>query len=61
MSRVKMWNKVVMFGLQAFIKVYLIDYFNNEFFSLPLDEVVGEYERVLNATLGKEAFSSKRF
>lgn len=56
-----MWNKVVMFGLQAFIKVYLIDYFNNEFFSLPLDEVVGEYERVLNATLGKEAFSSKRF
>lgn len=60
MSRVKMWNKVVMFGLQAFIKVYLIDYFNNEFFSLPLDEVVGEYERVLNATLGKEAFSSKK-
>lgn len=58
MSRVKMWNKVVMFGLQAFIKVYLIDYFNNEFFSLPLDEVVGEYERVLNATLGKEAFLS---
>lgn len=60
MSRVKMWDKVVMFGLQAFIKVYLIDYFNNEFFSLPLDEVVGEYERVLNATLGKEAFSSKK-
>ena len=42
MSRVKMWDKVVMFGLQAFIKVYLIDYFNNEFFSLPLDEVVGD-------------------
>ena len=32
MSRVKRWDKVVMFGLQGFMKTYLIDYFNEEFF-----------------------------
>ena len=47
MSRVKMWDNVVMFGLQAFVKTYLIDYFNDAFFERDLDEVVGEYDRVL--------------
>lgn len=60
MSRVKMWDKVVMFGLQAFIKTYLIEYFNEEFFLKPLMEVVGEYERVLNAALGRNAFKSEK-
>ena len=31
-SRIPIWDKVVFFGLQAFIKKYLIDYFNKEFF-----------------------------
>ena len=35
MSRVKMWDKVVMFKLQAFCKEYLIDYFNENFFDIP--------------------------
>ncbi|MDE5781122.1 MAG: nicotinate phosphoribosyltransferase [Lachnospiraceae bacterium] len=60
MSRVKMWDEVVMFGLQAFIKTYLIWYFNEEFFHKPEEEVVGEYERILNAALGKNAFSSSK-
>ena len=60
MSRVKMWDHVVMFGLQAFIRTYLIEYFNQEFFSQPLDRVIGEYERVLNAALGAGAFDSKK-
>lgn len=60
MSRVKMWNKVVMFGLQSFIKTYLIDYFNNEFFEKPLEDVIKEYERVLTATLGEKAYNSKK-
>ena len=42
MSRVNKWDSVVMFGLQGFIKTYLIDYFNNEFFSKPFDEVIDE-------------------
>lgn len=60
MSRVKMWDEVVMFGLQAFIKTYLIEYFNEEFFDKSEEEVVGEYERILNAALGKNAFSSSK-
>ena len=56
MSRVKRWDKVVMFGLQGFIKTYLIDYFNHEFFSAPLDEVLYDYRRIMDATLGKDAY-----
>lgn len=60
MSRVKMWDEVVMFGLQAFIKTYLIEYFNEYFFNISEETAVGEYERVLNATLGKNAFKSEK-
>ncbi len=56
MSRVKMWDKVVMFGLQGFIKTYLIDYFNDNFFNLPKEEVIGEYRRIMDAALGKDAY-----
>ena len=55
MSRVKMWDKVVMFGLQGFIKTYLIDYFNENFFERPFEEVMGEYSRIMDAALGKDA------
>ena len=60
MSRVKMWDEVVMFGLQAFIKTYLIDYFQEEFFQKPKEEVLGEYERILDAALGKGAYKSEK-
>lgn len=52
MSRVKRWDKVVMFGLQGFIKTWLIDYFNREFFNRPFDEVISGYRRVMDAALG---------
>ena len=57
MSRVERWNEVVMFGLQGFIKKYLIDYFNTEFFHRPFSEVIGEYARIMDATLGANAYS----
>lgn len=57
MSRVNRWDKVVMFGLQGFIKTYLIDYFKNEFFDRPFDDVISEYKRVMDATLGKDAYN----
>lgn len=60
MSRVKKWDKVVMFGLQGFIKTYLIDYFNNEFFNKPFDEVMGEYRRVMDVTLGKNTYKIEK-
>lgn len=60
MSRVGRWDSVVMFGLQAFIKTYLIDYFNEEFFNKPLADVVNEYQRVLDYTLGKDAYKAEK-
>lgn len=60
MSRVKRWDKVVMFGLQGFIKTYLIDYFNNEFFNKPFEDVIGEYKRIMDATLGKDAYKIEK-
>lgn len=56
MSRVKRWNKVVMFGLQGFVKTYLIEYFNEEFFKKPFEKVIGEYKRIMDATLGKDSY-----
>jgi len=50
-SRIEGINKVVVFGLQGFIKKYLIDYFNENFFNRSWQEVVSEYKRVIKYTL----------
>lgn len=47
-------KEVVAFGFQAFIKQYLIKYFNDNFFNRSEEEVVAEYERVIKYTLGGE-------
>ena len=52
MSRLDDTDKVTMFGLQAFIKEYLIDAFNENFFGKPLNDVLAEYDRVLGSTIG---------
>lgn len=60
MSRVKQWDKVVMFGLQGFIKIYLIDYFNEEFFNQPFENVIGEYKRIMDNTLGTNTYKIEK-
>ena len=60
MSRLKDNDMVTFFGLQGFIKEYLIKGFNDNFFSRPEDEVVAEYERILDYTLGKGAYESQK-
>lgn len=60
MSRVNMWQKVVHFGLQGFCKTYLIDYFNNYFFRLPLNDVLEDYRRIMDATLGKGVYKIEK-
>lgn len=60
MSRVNRWDSVVNFGLQMFIKTYLIDFFNKNFFERPENEVVSEFERVLDASLGKGIYNSEK-
>lgn len=60
MSRVKRWDKVVMFGLQGFIKTYLIDYFNEQFFSRPFKDVMFEYKRVMDASLSEDTYKIEK-
>lgn len=47
-SRMKGVDKVVVFGLQHFIKKYLIGKFNENFFNKPLKEVIEEYKFAIN-------------
>ena len=60
MSRVNRWDKVVMFGLQAFIKKYLIEYFNENFFARSKSEVLAEYKRVMDNALGVGVYNIKK-
>lgn len=53
-SRIEGVNEVVNFGLQGFIKKYLIDYFNENFFNRDIEEIRKEYVRILSNTLGGE-------
>lgn len=60
MSRLKDINEVPVIGLQAFIKDVLIEDFNKNFFQRPLNEVIKEYEFVIESTMGKNCVSSKK-
>ncbi len=50
-------EKIVWFGLQGFIKSFLIECWNDNFFDQPRAEVVARYKRRLDNALGKDAVS----
>lgn len=60
MSRLDDVDKVALVLLQGWIKTYLIDGFNENFFNQPEETVIAQYERVLNATLGKGSYQSDK-
>lgn len=45
-------NQVVFFGLQYFIKHFLIDVWNENFFNLPKDDVINAYKNRMDSSLG---------
>jgi nicotinamide phosphoribosyltransferase len=47
-------DKIVFFGLQYFIKDFLINAWNENFFLLPKEQVVAEYRRRMDTSLGKD-------
>ncbi|GFZ30541.1 nicotinate phosphoribosyltransferase [Clostridium zeae] len=59
MSRKEKMNKVVMFGLQSFLKKYLIEYFNENFFNASKEEIISEYKRIISRTMGEIAADTK--
>lgn len=52
-------DEIVWFGLQYFIKEYLIDRFNKDFFNKSKDEVISEYSRLVEFSLGKQYAETK--
>lgn len=54
-SRIDGIEKVVFFGLQYFIKKYIIEEFNENFFGKPKEEVLKAYSRRINNYLGENS------
>ncbi len=60
MSRLKDDDSVVFFGLQGFVRDYLMDGFQQNFFGRPKEQVVAEYKRILDYTLGAESYKIEK-
>lgn len=54
-------NKIVFFGLQHFIKEYLIGEWNTKFFSQPKEIVIGKFKRLVDAYLGEGSVPMEHF
>ena len=53
-SRLQGVNKMTFFGLQYFIKEYLIEYFNKNFFEQPKEQLLKDYKRRVVTSLGND-------
>jgi nicotinamide phosphoribosyltransferase len=51
-SRMKGVSEVVVFGNQAFVRKYLVDFFNENFFARNKEDVVNEYKELVTSSLG---------
>ena len=60
MTRLDDTDKVTLFGLQAFIREYLINAFDENFFDVSWWDVLYEYKRALNATVNTDGVGEKR-
>lgn len=54
-------HKVVFFGLQYFVKDYLINEWNQTFFSQPKEKVISKFKRLVDAYLGQGAVPMTHF
>jgi nicotinamide phosphoribosyltransferase len=52
-------GKVVNFGARGFVKEILQELWNLNFFEQPVDEVVGEYQKMINSALGAEVVDTR--
>jgi len=52
-SRINGVDEIVFFGLQYFIKKYILEDFETYFFKLPKEKVIAEYSRRINNYLGE--------
>lgn len=59
-SMLKNTDKMVFFGLQAFIKEYLIEYFDKSFFKRNKEDVIREYTEYMNVQIGSENYDLEK-
>lgn len=59
-SMFKNIDKVVFFGLQGFIKEFLIDLVNDTFFNREKEEVIKEYKSYLDTQIGEQSYNISR-
>ena len=60
MCRLNTTDHIVMFGLQSFIKEYLIEDFNEYFFNRSKEEIITEYKHLMDNTLGEGLYGIER-
>lgn len=53
-------DKMIFFGLQAFIKEYLIDYFEKNFFQVDEKEIVSVYTKYMNIQIGSANYDLEK-
>jgi nicotinamide phosphoribosyltransferase len=58
-SRIESIDEIVFFGLQYFIKKYILEDFETYFFKQPKEKVVAEYSRRINNYLGENQVGTK--
>jgi len=57
-SRMPEVDRVVVFGIQYFVKDFLIRRFNHSFFQAPKNEVIAKYQRRMDTSLGVGAITT---
>lgn len=58
-SRIEGVDEIVLFGLQYFIKKYILEDFETYFFSQPKEKVIAEYKRRIDNYLGENQVGTK--
>ena len=59
-TRIPQWDHYIMFGLQGFIKEFLIESFDENFFRVPEDQIIKEYKHIMDNTLGENLYGLQR-
>lgn len=59
-SRLEGVNEIVVFGLRYFVEEYLINDWKENFFNRPVDEVITEYRRIIDRTIGPHTVNEEQ-
>ena len=61
MTKEMLGDKLTVFGIQAYVKDFLIERFNETFFNVPLEEAMAEYEMVIGDTFPLQYVDTGKF